>query len=34
MHQLGPDIRWKMLEEGTTQEKINLMISRKENMHL
>ena len=21
MHQVGPDVRWKMLEEGTMQEK-------------
>ena len=34
MHQVGPDIRWEMLEEGSTQVKPSLMISRKKGKHL
>ena len=30
MHQVGPDVRWKTFEEGTTQEERSLIISRKE----
>ena len=34
MHQVGPDIRWKMHEEGSTQEETSLMVGRKEGEHL
>ena len=34
MHQVGPDIRRKTLEEATVQEEASLMISRTESEHL
>ena len=34
MHLVGPDVRWKTLEEGIMQEKASLMISRKVSEHL
>ena len=34
MHLMGPDIRGKKLEEGSTQEETSLMVARKEDEHL